>query len=93
MKEIQMNGATYQVTWPFVGQERPYGDFFRVAEIITTDENPDSILELMRTFYNYDVSLKKDWNYNSMGEYFAGYCEVTPIKGGFKYVKCEPYTD
>lgn len=95
MKEIQMNGFVYQVEWTHSGQYRPYGDTFRVAEIKTEDTNPQSILELMKTFFKYDVPLKKDWDNKrkTMEEYFAGYCTVEVIPGGFKYTKCEPWTD
>ena len=91
--EIQMNGFVYEVTWTHVGQYRPYGDFFRVAEIRTKDTNPNSILEIMKTFYGYNVPLKKDWNSDDWDSYFRGWCEVESIPGGFKYTKCEPYDD
>lgn len=95
MQEIQMNGFVYEVTWTHVGQYRPYGDFFRVAEIRTKDTNPNSILEIMKIFYRCNVPLKKDWDNKrkTMDEYFAGYCTVEAIPGGFKYTKCEPYDD
>lgn len=94
-QEIQMNGFVYEVTWTHIGQRRAYGDFFRVAEIRTKDSNPNSILEIMKTFYREDVPLKKDWDSKSktMSEYFAGWCTVETIPGGFKYTKCEPYDD
>ena len=93
MREIQMNGFTYRIEWTHSGQYHPYGDTFRVAEIMTTDTNPESILSIMKTLYGYDVPLKKDWNPKDIGDYFAGYCEVDKIAGGWKYTKCEPYTD
>lgn len=95
VQEIQMNGFVYEVTWTHVGQYRPYGDFFRVAEILTRDTNPNSILEIMKTFYRCNVPLKKDWDNKrkTIEEYFAGYCTVESIPGGFKYTKCEPYDD
>ena len=94
-QEIQMNGFVYEVTWIHSGQYHAYGDTYHVAEIKTADTNPDSILEIMRVFYRENVPLKKDWDNKrkTMEEYFAGYCEVTPIDGGFKYTKCEPYDD
>jgi hypothetical protein len=92
-QEIQMNGFTYQVTWTFGGQERPYADTKRVAEIITEDTNRNSILELMKVFFRYNVPLKENWNYRSADEYFRGYCVIVPIEGGFQYTKVEPYTD
>ena len=88
-----MNGFTYNVRWIHSGQYHPYGDTFRVAEVITSDKNSDSILVLMQTFMGYDVPLKKDWKPQNPRDYFAGYCEVESIEGGFKYTKCEPYTD
>lgn len=93
--EIQMDGFTYEVSWTHVGQYRRYGDFFRVAEIRTTNRDPNAILEIMKTFYRCDVPLKKDWDNKrkTMSEYFAGWCIVEPIPGGFKYTKCEPYDD
>ena len=93
MKEIQMSGFVYQVEWTHSGQYRPYGDTFRVAEIKTEDTNPQSILELMRVFFRYDVPLKENWGKGTMAEYFAGWCTVEPIEGGFRYTKCEPWTD
>lgn len=93
MQEVQMNGFTYKVEWIHAGQYRPYGDSFYVATVITDDTNPDSILELMKSCYNNDVPLKKDWNPNDFGDYFAGYCEIESIDGGFKYTKCLPYDD
>jgi hypothetical protein len=91
-REYQMNGFTFQVRWTHVGQYRPYGDTFRVAEVIT-DASVEDVLELMKVFFNYNVPLKENWNPNDMGDYFAGYCTVEPITGGYKYTKCEPYTD
>lgn len=93
--EIQMNGFVYEVTWVHSGQYHAYGDTYRVATIKTKDTNPNSILEIMKTFYRYNVPLKKDWDSKSktMSEYFAGYCTVESIPGGFKYTKCEPYDD
>jgi hypothetical protein len=91
-REYQMNGFTFQVEWTHVGQYRPYGDTFRVAEVIT-DASAEDVLELIKVFFNYNVPLKENWNPNDMGDYFAGYCTVEPITGGYKYTKCEPYTD
>lgn len=92
-QEIQMNGFVYHVIWTHVGQYRRYGDFFRVAIINTNDTNPDSILKIMKLFYDYNVPLKENWNHNDIYEYFKGWCSIESVPGGFKYTKCEPYTD
>lgn len=88
-----MNGNIYEVECVHSGQYRPYGDTFRVFNITTNDKDSASILEVMRSLYGYDVPLKKDWNPCDIDCYFNGYCEIEAIDGGFKYTKCEPYTD
>ena len=93
MQEIQLNGFTYEVKWIHGGQYHPYGDTFRVAEIRTVDTNHENILDVMKTFFRMDVPLKKDWNTGDIQSYFEGYCEVEKTYYGFKYTKCEPYTD
>lgn len=92
-KEFQMNGNTYEVECIHSGQYHPYGDTFRVFEIITSNKDPMSILNVMKEMFGYDVPLKKDWNSHDCYCYFKGYCEISTINGGFKYTKCEPYTD
>ena len=91
--EFQMNGNVYEVECVHSGQYRPYGDTFRVFNITTKDKDSESVLEVMKSLYGYDVPLKKDWNPGSIDCYFNGYCEIEAIDGGFKYTKCEPYTD
>jgi len=92
-KEIQLNGYTYDIECVHSGQYHPYGDTFRVYNIKTNDENKESILDVVKIALGYDVPQKKDWNCGDIDDYFNGYCEVEEIDGGFKYTKCEPYTD
>jgi len=93
MKEYQSDGHIYQVECVHNGQYHPYGDTFRVFEVYTDDTDPSNILHVMGVLYGYNVPLLGVFAPKSLGEYFQGYCEIEPIDGGFKYTKCEPYTD
>lgn len=92
-EEIQLNGKTYIVECIHGGQYHPYGDTFRVFNIKCDDDDPNNILKIMKIHYGYEVPLKKDWNQHNIFSYFEGYCEVVKTDDGFKYTKCEPYTD
>lgn len=91
--EFQHEGHAYNVTWVHSGQYRPYGDTFRVAEIRTDETNKLNVLEAISIFDGYDVPEKKDWNPHQIDSYFRGYCEIEKTDYGWKYTKCEPYTD
>lgn len=93
MQEFQADGFTFEVEWVHAGQRRPYGDTFRVANI-KTNAPREKVIELIGYITGYSgVPEKKDWNPHEIDSYFGGYFELETIDGGFKYTKCEPYTD
>ena len=92
-EELQLNGYTYKIQCIHTGQYHPYGDTFRVFNIITDDKDESHILEVMKVTNGYDVPEKKDWNPHQIDSYFRGYCEIEKTDYGWKYTKCEPYTD
>jgi hypothetical protein len=83
-----------QVTWIHVGQYRPYGDTFRVAEIHTECEL--STAEILALVNNGNVPSKEEYDVlpnRTVMDYFRGWYFIERTSYGYKYTKQEPYTD
>ena len=94
--ETQHKGFTFYAEVIHSGQYHPYGDTFRVYKITTTCTDKDIVVDFVKIFLvpdDKDVPEKSNGNYNGPAEYFRGYYTIEKIEGGFKYTKCEPYTD
>lgn len=94
--ETQYKGFTFYATVEHSGQYHPYGDTFRVYKITTNCTDKDIVVDFVKTFLvpsDKDISEKSNWNIDDIYDYFRGYYTIEKIEGGFKYTKCEPYTD
>lgn len=86
------------------GQYKRYGDFFRVWDI-ETDENEETVrdycfTELYKT--NHEMPTKAQWHFavrfdgehhNDPSYYFRGYYELEKTETGYKFTVCEPFAD
>ena len=85
------------------GQYKPYGDFFRVWEVKTDNENQEEVLNyLFENVYKKRVPSAGEWSaniryggekWNDPSYYFAGCYYLEPIDGGYKFKIREPYCD
>ena len=85
------------------GQYKRYGDFFRVWEVKTDNENTEEVLNyLFENVYKRRVPPSGEWQanirydgkeFNNPGYYFAGYYSLEKIDGGYKFTICEPFAD
>lgn len=84
------------------GQYKPYGDSFYVWDIMTDQSEEDTVEWCFRNFYTNRVPPYKEWKSNTscggkyrndLGYYFSGYYTIEKIDGGYRFTKCEPYTD
>lgn len=85
------------------GQYKPYGDFFRVWEVKTDNEQKEEVLKfLFENVYKRNVPPEAEWRANiryggekfsDPGYYFAGYYRLDKIDGGYKFTICEPFAD
>lgn len=96
-KEIQHKGFTFIATVVHTGQYHPYGDTFRIYDIITNCPNKDIVVDMVKTFIapeDKNVPVKEEWrNLEGPDNYFRGYYELKVEPYGYRYIKCEPYTD
>lgn len=95
--EIQYKGFTFIATVKHAGQYHPYGDFFRVYDINTNCPNKDIVVDMVKTFIapnDKNVPVKEEWTkLSGPDNYFRGYYTIEKTSTGWKYTKCEPYTD
>lgn len=92
-----------KITQIHCGQYKRYGDFFRVWEIETDEQDDNKVLEYCQN----EICKKKipsfsEWKpkimhggseFGNPNYYFAGYCKLEKIENGYKYTVCEPYCD
>ena len=79
--EIQHLGYTFECNCIHGGQYRPYGDTFKEYSIETTCQDKD-------------IPVKEEWRkLEGPDNYFRGYYELKVEPYGYRYIKCEPYTD
>ena len=94
----------YKANFVHCGQYRPYGDYFRVWEIETEDENAESVLNYcFENLYKRKVPSEAEWRAAirfDTGEkagdasyYFAGYHKLERISNGYRFTICEPFAD
>lgn len=95
--EIQHEGFTFVATVEHTGQYRPYGDTFRVYNIETTCLDKDIVIDMVKTFIapnDKNVPVKEEWSkLEGPVNYFRGYYTIEKTSTGWKYTKCEPFTD
>ena len=94
----------YKATSVHCGQYKRYGDFFRVWEIETENEDEEAVLNFcFENLYKGKVPSESEWRVAikyGTGEksgdaayYFAGYYKLERIEKGYKFTICEPYCD
>ena len=83
-----------EVKWVHVGQYRPYGNTFRIAEIHTelTLEKSD-ILKLVNHDGTPSYEEYKALPNATVLDYFRGWYFIEKTTYGYLYKKEEPYTD
>lgn len=95
--EIQYKGFTFIATVEHTGQYRPYGDFFRIYHIETNCTDKDIVVDMVKTFIapeDKNVPVKEEWSkLPGPDNYFRGYYTIEKTSTGYKYTKCEPFTD
>ena len=95
--EIQHLGYTFECECTHTGQHRPYGDTFIEYEIETTCQDKDIVIDMVKTVLrpqDKDIPVKEEWmKLEGPNNYFRGYYELKVKSYGYKYIKCEPYTD
>lgn len=96
-----MNIKTTQIQ---CGQSKPYGDFFRIWDIVTDIKDKKAILDYCFTeLYKRRVPESAEWSKNirfgtgtKSGDadyYFAGYYKLENTATGYKFTVCEPFAD
>lgn len=92
----------FKATQTHVGQYRRYGDFFREWNIETECTESETLEWCFNNLYTGRVPSSEEWHkeiringghHGDYSYYFAGYYSILPIKGGYKFIVCEPYTD
>lgn len=95
--EIQHKGFTFVATVEHTGQYRPYGDTFRVYNIETTCQDKDIVVDMVKTILrpeDKNVPVNEEWRkLEGPDNYFRGYYELKVEPYGYRYIKCEPFTD
>lgn len=83
-----------EVRWTHLGQYRPYGDTFRVAEIHCEGELSKD--EILAAVDNGNVPSREEYEAlpnATASDYFRGWYFLEHTSYGYKYTKQEPYTD
>ena len=95
--EIQYKGFTFIVTVNHTGQFHSYGDFFRIYHIDTNCPDKDIVVDMVKTFIapeDRNVPVKEEWTkLPGPDNYFRGYYTIEKTSTGYRYTKCEPFTD
>lgn len=95
--EIQHLGYTFECNQTHSGQYRPYGDTFKEYSIETTCQDRDIVVDMIKTILrpeDKDIPVKEEWaKLPGPDNYFNGYYTIEKISDGWRYTKCEPYTD
>lgn len=95
--EIQHLGYTFECNCIHGGQYRPYGDTFKEYSIETTCQDKDIVVDMVKTILrpeDKDIPVKEEWRkLEGPDNYFRGYYELKVEPYGYRYIKCEPYTD
>jgi len=82
------------VKWTHVGQYKPYGDTFRVAEVHCKQELSKE--EILRYVEHDGTPSKQEYEAlpnKTAADYFRGWYTIEKMPYGYKYTKQEPYTD
>lgn len=95
--EIQHLGYTFECKCIHGGQYRPYGDTFIVYDINTNCLDKDIVVDMVKTVirpYDKNVPVKEEWTkLEGPDNYFRGYYTIEKTSTGWRYTKCEPFTD
>ena len=95
--EIQHLGYTFECNCIHGGQYHPYGDTFKEYSIETTCQDRDIVVDMIKTILrpeDKDIPVKEEWRkLEGPDNYFRGYYELKVEPYGYRYIKCEPYTD
>ncbi len=95
--EIQYKGFTFITNIVHTGQYRPYGDTFRVYDISTNCPDKDIVVDFVKSFIapqDRNIPVKEEWSkLPGPDNYFRGYYTIEKTSTGYRYTKCEPFTD
>ena len=84
------------------GQYKPYGDFYRVWDITTTDPKEKVLEYCFEELRKRRVPPEAEWRaavryggerWNDSYYYFAGWYRLEPTENGYKFTVCEPWAD
>ena len=92
-----------KATQTHCGQYKRYGDFFRVWEI-ETDEDEEAVREycFSELYKKKDMPTEAVWRaavryggerWSDPGYYFRGYYKLNETEIGYKFTICEPFAD
>lgn len=79
------------------GQYKRYGDFFRVWNISTNEDETSTLDYCFSELYKHPVPESREWHrriqYGDANYYFSGYYSLEKIDDGYEFSICKPFTD